>query len=179
MRVPSSRRLRRSCGTQCADRTGALEDCRPVPVKMSRRWAVGIAAFAFAACATAPPGFQGDARLSAAARAAPERLIVVTVVNDPPALESRAGSTPRAYRGFERYGVGTGARDIGAALARSYGLKEVAAWPIAVLQMHCIVFQIPPNASRAAILARLQREDRVKLAEPLNTFHSMTHKLSR
>jgi hypothetical protein len=137
---------------------------------MTGHWAVGAVVLTLAGCTSVPAGLSGD-RLSAAI--ASRRLIVVTVANEPVPLEGEAGSTPRPYRGFQHYSLSGAARRVVAALARDYGLKEITAWPIATLRVHCVVFEIPPGTSQAAILARLQHESRVKLAEPLNTFRTM------
>jgi hypothetical protein len=137
---------------------------------MSGHWVVGAAVLTLAGCTSVPAGLSG-ARLTAAI--ASRRLIVVTVANEPVPLESAAGSTPRPYRGFQHYGLSRAAREVVAALAKDYGLKQVTAWPIATLRVHCIVFEIPPGASRAVMLARLLHESRVELAEPLNTFRTM------
>jgi hypothetical protein len=142
---------------------------------MSGHWAIGAAVLTLAGCTSVPAGLSG-AQLTAAA--ASRRLIVVTVANEPVPLESDAGSTPRPYRGFQHYSLSGAARRVVAALAKDYGMKEVTAWPIATLSVHCVVFEIPRGTSQGAILARLRHESRVKLAEPLNTFRTMaqTHR---
>jgi len=106
--------------------------------------------------------------------ASSERLIVVTVANEKSALASRAGSTPRGYDGLQGYSASSSAREMVASLARDYHLSEVAAWPIPVLKVHCVVFEISSASTRDAVLAQLAREPRVKLAEPLNDFQTMS-----
>jgi len=139
---------------------------------MTLRWTALVAAAFLAGCAITA-GRRDDGRMDAAARFAPERLIVVTVANDSADIANRAGSTPRGYDGFQRYGVSSTARATVAALARDYGLKEVAAWPIAPLRMHCVVFAIADGTSRAELLGRLAHESRVRLAEPMSTFGTL------
>jgi subtilisin family serine protease len=135
---------------------------------------IALAAVALVAgCASTAPQ-RDDGRMDAAARFAPEQLIVVAVANDSADIASRAGSTPRGYDGFQQYGVSAAARATVAALARDYGLREVTAWPIAPLRMHCVVFAIPEGIPRATLLARLAHENRVKLAEPMNSFGTLT-----
>lgn len=56
------------------------------------------------------------------------------------------------------------------ALERDYGLREVSAWPIAPLRMHCAVLEIPDDADRDALLSRLSADSRIRLAQPLQTF---------
>ena len=103
----------------------------------------------------------------------PERLIIVTVVNDvAPAI--RAGSTPRTYAGPMAYATGTGARKTVAALAGDYQLREVSGWPIDPLQVYCVVFEIPADGSRPDLLKRLATDKRVKLAQPMQVFGTLT-----
>jgi subtilisin family serine protease len=100
------------------------------------------------------------------------RLIIVTVENTalPPAPSP--GSTPRTYSGTGIYLASDAARTTMRDLARQYSLTEVAAWPIAPLQVHCSVFRIPDEGSAAELLARLARDPRVRLAQPMNDFAS-------
>jgi subtilisin family serine protease len=139
---------------------------------MSRHWPAIAAALLVAGCATTAAQ-PNASRPGDTARVAPERLIVVTVTNETAQIAARAGSTPRAYDGFQHYGVSPAARATVAALARDYGLKEVTAWPIAPLRVHCVVFQIPADASRSALLGQLAHEKRVKLAQAMNTFGTL------
>jgi subtilisin family serine protease len=116
-----------------------------------------------------------EGEIPSALRTSPDRLIVVTVANDTTALASRAGSTPRGYDGLQGYSASSSAREMVASIARDYHLNEVAAWPIPVLKVHCVVFEIPETSTRDAVLADLAREPRVKLAQPLATFQTMSN----
>ena len=100
------------------------------------------------------------------------RLVVVTVANEPAAPAPRPGSTPRTYSGTGVYLASDAARATMRDLARQYSLTEVAAWPIAPLQVHCSVFRIPADGSREALLAQLSGDQRVRLAQPMNVFAS-------
>ena len=41
-------------------------------------------------------------------------------------------------------------------IARQYSLTLVSEWPIEQLQMHCVLFRIPPGTTREAMIERLQ-----------------------
>jgi Subtilase family len=99
------------------------------------------------------------------------RLIVVAVNNPPIRVRPHAGSTDRGYGG-SAYQVNPLARQALAALAREYHLQHRAEWPIDALQMDCAVFMIAPAAERTALLAQLQRDPRVALAQPLQTHNT-------
>lgn len=100
------------------------------------------------------------------------RLIVVTVENAAPTPAPRPGSTPRSYSGTGVYLASNAARTTMRALARQYALTEIAAWPIAPLQVHCSVFRIPADRSRDDLLTQLSADRRVRLAQPMNLFAS-------
>ncbi len=108
--------------------------------------------------------------LLAATRSDDSRFIVLAVANDSVTAMVRTGGTPRAYGGGSDYAVSDAARRSLRALAAQYRLQSVAAWPIALLHMQCAVFAIPEGAVRAQLLAQLQSDRRVSLAEPLNTY---------
>jgi hypothetical protein len=121
-----------------------------------------------AGCATPPRAT--DAKAESTLRALPERLIVVTIANPVSAVSTRAGSTLRGYEGAVAYTASSAARSTVAALIKEYSLREVAAWPIDTLHVHCVVFQIPDNSDRDAVLARLTHDARVQIAQPLQVF---------
>jgi hypothetical protein len=102
-----------------------------------------------------------------------DRLILVTIANDSAALLSEPGSTPHGYDAIGPYAVSDQAQAIGAALGRDYGLEEVREWPIVPLGVQCLVFALPPQADRAALLLRLAADRRVRLAQPLQLFDAL------
>jgi hypothetical protein len=126
----------------------------------------------FAGCASAP--HLQAAHLAPAIREHPERLILVTVANPSIPVESRAGSTTHGYAGFTAYGVAASARTTAAELAKDYSLEQVGAWPISQLHVHCVVFAIPEDRSRGEVLDRLMHDARVKLAEPMRTYDTLS-----
>jgi hypothetical protein len=105
-----------------------------------------------------------------AMRASPERYILVTVENEPAAMQTRAGSTTRGYDTAVRYKVSSRARTTVRELASTYDLREVRSWPIPALRVHCIVFELPGDAEREAVLTKLRDEPGVRVAQPLQTF---------
>jgi hypothetical protein len=104
----------------------------------------------------------------------PERFIIVAVENAPTAYVAHAGSTPRGYDAVADYGPTQHAREAMRALEKEYGLKEVNAWPIEPLHIHCAVLEIPSGADRNTLLAALSKDKRVKLTQPLQTFATRT-----
>jgi hypothetical protein len=103
-----------------------------------------------------------------------EHFIIAAVNNDPPAFVARAGSTPRGYDSIAIYGPSPAARQMMRALENEYGLREVSAWPIDPLHMHCAVLEVPEGTDRSTMLAALAHDRRIKLAEPLQSFDTRT-----
>jgi hypothetical protein len=104
----------------------------------------------------------------------PERYIVAGVANDRGIPAGRAGSSPRGYDGITAYGTSARAQKIMQSVEADYGLREVTAWPIEPLHMHCAVLELPASADRAAMLDVLSRDKRLTLAQPLQTFATRT-----
>lgn len=130
-------------------------------------------ALGLAACAGTPQQIASKVAPQSL-QLAPERYIVAGIDNVRAAPALRAGSSPRGYDGLSSYGPSARARQIMAALANEYGLHEVSAWPIEPLHMHCAVLEVPADVDRDALLAKLERDPRVRLAQPLHTFATRT-----
>jgi hypothetical protein len=103
-----------------------------------------------------------------------DRYIIVAVANVRAAYVAHAGGTPRGYDAVADYGATAQAREILHAVEHQYGLREVNAWPIGPLLIHCAVLEIPAGADRAELLAALSKDRRVKLTQPLQTFATRT-----
>ena len=121
------------------------------------------------ACGSAPVRIDSRALASQATQPA-ERFIIVAVDNVPAAFVARAGGTPRGYDAVADYGATAHARATLHAVERDYGLREVNAWPIGPLQIHCAVLEIPADADRERLLGVLSKDRRVKLTQPLQSF---------
>ena len=103
-----------------------------------------------------------------------ERQIIVAIPNDPVRMQRRAGSISRPYAGAGSYRVAAQARQRMAGLARHYGMRPLASWPIAVLDLHCVVFELPHDRSREELLTTLAREPDVVIAQPMQQFRVLS-----
>ena len=102
---------------------------------------------------------------AAAPRAPPtDRLVVVTVAD--------TGGLRMPARGYHQpgYRISEGAALALAGLERDYGLTRVDGWPIDPLDVYCVVMQVDAAAGIDETLARVARDPRVRLAQPLQTF---------
>jgi subtilisin family serine protease len=99
--------------------------------------------------------------------------IVVAFANQPLAAPAPAGTTGARYGGTG-YGVGQSAQRQARSVAAAYALREVRSWPIQVLSMHCVVFEITNGRPVEEVVAALSKDSRVLLAQPLQEFHTLT-----
>jgi subtilisin family serine protease len=140
-----------------------------------RAWRAG-AGLALAACAmllsgaaaAAPPPVHAPPEV----RSAPGQFIVVAVANPVTGRPAAVGGTAHGYGSSTNYRVSATATALIRELARKHSLTLVSEWPIEQLQMHCVLFRIPPGTTRAAILEKLNLDKRVLIAQPLNEFES-------
>lgn len=101
------------------------------------------------------------------------RLVVIAVANRPDAMPA-AGATPRGYDALPDYNGGARAAAVAARIAAEYGLSEVSGWNIEPLRLRCLVYRLPDGADRGELLQRLNRDRRVRLAQPLQEFDALT-----
>lgn len=129
------------------------------------------------ACAHMSPsmGTQGSTQIaqqSPAAAATPDnpRDIVLAIANPLAPPPMHAGSNLLGYAASKHYAASQHAVSTMDALAREYGLREVAAWPIKPLGLYCAVLEPPPGVSRDKLIATLAQDARVQLAQSLQNF---------
>ena len=134
------------------------------------RWPAPLFLAAFlSACAGRPVLIESKA-LADPNPGATDRFIIAAVDNRPAAVLARAGSTPRGYDTLAAYGPTSDAQKVMRSLEADYGLREMNAWPIDPLHLHCAVLKLPDGVDRAALLDKLSHDKRITLAQPLQTF---------
>ncbi|MDB6089166.1 MAG: hypothetical protein JWN85_1950 [Gammaproteobacteria bacterium] len=99
--------------------------------------------------------------------------VVVTFANEPRQSPGPAGTTGRRYAG-EGYLLAQSAHRQAKRVAARYSLREVASWPIKMLAVHCVVYEILDDRPVAIVLAALSKDSSVALAEPLTEFHTLS-----
>ena len=129
---------------------------------------LGVACCGCVSPRTPFPGVAGAQQLSEGR----ERYVVAAVVNVDRPPPGHAGSSPRGYDGPSAYGATPEAIRRLRGIEADFGLREVQAWPIRPLHMHCAVLQLPAGADRDAVLEALSRDRRVVLAQPLQGFET-------
>ena len=121
---------------------------------------------------TATVAPDGPSAAASAPRAETRRVILA--VEDRGEPLSGAGGSPRGdYRRMAGYAGSARASALSEALARDYHLHEEAAWTIAPLNLRCMLFTLTGDDDVGALLTRVRRDARVKLAQPLNEFETL------
>ncbi len=133
---------------------------------------LAASAFALPDPATAAPP---EVRPPAEVRSAPAQFIVVAVANPVTGRPAAVGGTAHGYGTTTNYRVSATATSLIRELARNHSLTLVSEWPIEQLQMHCVLFRIPPGTTREAVIEKLMTDKRVLIAQPLNEFESATN----
>jgi subtilisin family serine protease len=133
----------------------------------SRALAAGLLTFAaLATCALAAPAALPDAVHGA--------RIVVAFANASHGAPAPAGTTGNRYSGSEGYRLAQSAQHEAQRVAETYALRPLSSWPIAVLAVHCVVYEIADNRDMGQVLAALSKDSHVVLAQPLQEFHTLT-----
>jgi subtilisin family serine protease len=138
------------------------------------RWSLlAVVMMLTGACSSAPVRIDSRALANQVSDSS-ERFIIVAVDNVSAAYVAHPAGTPRSYDAVADYGPSSRARQSMRAVEKEYGLREVNAWPIEPLHIHCAVLEIPSGIDRATLLAALAKDRRVKLTQPLQTFATRT-----
>jgi len=130
-----------------------------------------LAALAFVspqAARAAPP----EVRPPDEVRTQPGQFIVIAVANPVSGRPAAVGGTAHGYGTTTNYRVSATATSLIRELARTHSLTLVSEWPIEQLQMHCVLFRIPPGTTREAVIEKLRGDRRVLIVQPLNEFES-------
>ncbi|MDG0025444.1 S8 family serine peptidase [Trinickia sp. Y13] len=142
-------------------------------------WLGAAAALWLAACSSSPsliPPSVNDVDPAVVARmtSATDKMVVIAVENPAESVPTMAGTTAGGYGSPPGYLAYGSARAMVAALAKDYRLRELTAWPILPLHVHCAVLEITGGQRRDVLLAKLAHDRRVRLAEPLQSFRTLS-----
>ncbi|HEU4781606.1 MAG TPA: S8 family serine peptidase [Steroidobacteraceae bacterium] len=105
-------------------------------------------------------------------RTAPAQFIVVAVANPVTGRPAAVGGTAHGYGTHTNYRISASATALIREIASQYSLTRVSEWPIEQLNMHCVLFRIPPGTTREAIIEKLKADKRILIVQPLNEFES-------
>jgi len=132
---------------------------------------VAVATVLLASCATprtVPPS------PSAAADEAAQQILVT--VRQPATLAAGLTGAPNQRYLQRRYGPSPSVDRLLTQLAHEHDLRRVEGWPIQSLDVYCEVLAIPSGRDAAEVIATLNADPRVDLAQRMNLFNTQTAK---
>lgn len=103
----------------------------------------------------------------------PPLRILVTIDNGSERNSVNKPAAARSYRYRLRYKVSVAAQRHARAVATQYELKQVDDWPIASLNVYCVVYEPAKSASLSLLLQQLSSDSRVESAQQMHHFESM------
>lgn len=133
-------------------------------------WVMALAAFCLLqGCAGLNPA-PGQLHVTASDA---DREIIVAVRDQPQRWRPRAGSMVRPYHAGGPYRGSPEARRELSRIARAHDLEPVASWPIRILDLYCVVYQVPDDRAREEILQAIAAESGIVLAQPMQEFTTL------
>jgi subtilisin family serine protease len=132
---------------------------------------VAVATVLLASCATprtVPPS------PSAAADEAAQQILVT--VRQPASLAAGLTGAPNQRYLQRRYGPSPSVDRLLTQLAHEHDLRRVEGWPIQSLDVYCEVLAIPAGRDVAEVIAALNGDPRVDLAQRMNLFNTQAAK---
>jgi len=103
------------------------------------------------------------------------RQILVTVYQPATLATSLTGAPEQRYL-QRRYGPSPSVDRVLTQLAREHALRRVEGWPIQSLAVYCEVLTVPEGLDVADVIASLNDDPRVDLAQPMNVFRTQAAK---
>src|SRR5688572_15328487 len=133
------------------------------------RAALVLAAALLAGCASSS-GVQQEPSTAVAEQTAPRQILVT--VRQPATLAAGLTGQPAQRYLQRRYGPSPSVDRVLTQLAHEHGLHRVKGWPIQSLDVYCEVLTVPEGQDVGAVLATLNRDARVDLAQRMNVFRT-------
>jgi subtilisin family serine protease len=131
---------------------------------------VVLAAALLSACSTSQ-----SLRGNVAGEETAARQVLVTV-RQPASLAAGLTGVPNQRYLQRRYGPSPSVDRILTQLAHEHGLRRAEGWPIQSLDVYCEVLTVPQGRDVAEIVAALNRDPRVDLAQRMNLFDTQAVK---
>ncbi len=129
-----------------------------------------LAAALLTSCAS-----SNGVREAAGAEETAARQVLVTV-RQPATLAAGLTGAPNQRYLQRRYGPSPSVDRVLTQLAHEHELRRVEGWPIQSLDVYCEVLTVPEGRNVAEVIAALNRDPRVDLAQPMNLFETQAAK---
>lgn len=102
-----------------------------------------------------------------------ERLLLIGFPDQ--SLNRVQNASSGAYRKRGSYQSSSWSERISDAIAEDYHIEKLTEWPMSVVGVHCVVYQVPGNASVATTIAELSKDSRVRIVQNMHLFNTKAH----
>jgi hypothetical protein len=144
---------------------------------MLKLWPALLAVILLTACATQPAKETGPPYSATDEPARVERRILITFADR--SINRIPLGGPADYRQRGAYLNSTWSSRIAASLAEEYQLQQIAEWPIATLDLRCVVYEVPLDQSIEQVVESLLRDKRVDSVQRMHQFRVLSAPYAR
>lgn len=102
-----------------------------------------------------------------------ERLLLIGFPDQ--SLNRVQNASSGAYRKRGSYQSSSWSERISDAIAQDYHIEKLTEWPMSVVGVHCVVYQVPGNTSVATTIAELSKDSRVRIVQNMHLFKTKAH----
>lgn len=99
-----------------------------------------------------------------------ERIILVGFPDQ--SFDRVQSASTTSYRRRGDYQSSTWSQRISSQIADDYHLQKLTEWPMTEVGVHCVVYQVPAEASIADTLKRMAQDKRIAVAQKMNQFRT-------
>lgn len=85
------------------------------------------------------------------------------------------GSSSTSYRRRGGYQSSGWSRRMTQQIAEDYHIQKLIEWPMSAIGVHCVVYQVPADASVPETMKRLSRDMRVSIVQNMHLFKTKSH----
>jgi subtilisin family serine protease len=85
------------------------------------------------------------------------------------------GASPSTYRRRGNYQSSGWSKRISQQIAEDYHIEKLTEWPMSEIGVHCIVYQVPLNASVSDTMQRLSQNTDISIVQNMHLFKTKAH----
>jgi subtilisin family serine protease len=102
-----------------------------------------------------------------------ERLLLIGFPDQ--SINRVQSASSGAYRQRGSYQSSIWSERIADAIAQDYPIAKLTEWPMSVVGVHCVVYQVLGNASVETTIAQLSKDPRVRIVQNMHIFKTKAH----
>jgi len=85
------------------------------------------------------------------------------------------GASPSTYRRRGNYQSSGWSKRISQQIAEDYHIEKLTEWPMSEIGVHCIVYQVPANASVSDTIKQLSQNSDISIVQNMHVFKTKAH----